>query len=207
LPDPYLKAGEEADKKSETVSKGTGSYTVRYYQPAVVLPGNAALESKINEEIGKSLSALLKSIKANYEKNYDPFIMPPMDEEITVSFYQSESTLSLLFHYNILAGNGDHVAEVKSVNLDKNTGAPLTVFDLLKDRGATVNYIIANIDAGEEPDLDIVKREPGNGGVALCHAWYIDQNTLTVLYNGKTVNSANLNLTAVHVLDRTLYTA
>lgn len=178
---------------------------MRYYHPTLIIPGKEALENKINEEIEKGLNSLLKTVKNNYQKNFVPLMMGDIEETITVSFYQSENTLSMLFYYTTLAGNGDFVSECKSLNFDKTTGDLLTVFDVIKDRDAVIHYITANIEGGEEPDLDILHRQPGTGGVALCHAWYIDQNTLTVLYNGETVNSFRPTIIEVHILNRSLY--
>ena len=195
----------DADRKIAVVEKEGVCCTIHYYLPTIVIPGDETAEQKVNAEVEKTLNSLLKTLKNNYQNNFEPMMMGALDEYISVSFYQSDNTLSLLFYYTVLAGNGDFVSECKSVNFDRGTAETVTVFDRIKDRTAVINYITANIEAGDEPDLDILHRQPGTGGAALCHAWYIDHNTLTVIYNGETVNTFKVTVTEVHVLDRSLY--
>ena len=199
LPEPYLQAVRQEEYRSETVKEELGNAcTLKYYLPAVVVPESTAVEQAVNEGIKNGVEGLVNSIKNNYRKNYSGFL-GPIDAEITVRFSQSETTLSLVLYYTVIAGGGEFVEECKSLNFDRQNGESLTVFHRITDKEGIVNYVTANIDGGESPDLDILHRQPGQGGNALCHGWYIDGQTLTLLYNGKTVDVLNPALLRVSV--------
>ncbi|MBP3321635.1 MAG: hypothetical protein J6M12_04715 [Clostridia bacterium] len=197
--EPYLKAVTETERKREIVKKeGDYACSLNYYLPQVVLPGNEAAETAVNQGIQKGLDSLLATLKENYKKNYSG-MFGDIEKEITVHFHKSEHTLSVVFYYTEIAGGGEFVEKCKSLNFDRQNGETLTVFHRLTDREAVINYVTANIDGGEHPDLDILHRQPGQGGSALCHGWYIEGQTLTLLYNGKTVDVLNPALLRVSI--------
>lgn len=199
--EPYLKAVTEAERKRETVKKeGDYACTLNYYLPQVVLPENQAAEAAVNQGIQKGLDALLSTLRENYNRNYSG-IFGDIEKEITVHFHKSEHTLSVVFYYTEIAGGGEFVEKCKSLNFDRQKGESLTVFHRLTDRQGVINYVTANVDVGEHPEAlkNILEREPGQGGSALCHGWYIEERTLTLLYNGKTVDVLNPALLRVSI--------
>ena len=206
LPDPYLQAITPQERKTLQTQKEGGICTLNYYLPRVIIPASAQMQEQINTHIEKELNSLLKTIQSNYSKNYEPMMMGSLDFEVGVRFYQSDSTISLLLSYTILAGNGDFVDEVLSLNFDKSNGNTLTVFDRLTDRNAAISYVKANIDAGDAPDFDILLRDPSMGGASFCHAWYIDGDALYVLYSGKTVDYYTPTVIEVQILNNALFT-
>ena len=179
--------------------------TLSYYLPRVIVPADEKVQERINTHIEKEFNSLLKTIQSNYSKNYEPMMMGSLDFEVDVRFYQSNSTISLLLSYTILAGNGDFVDEVLSLNFDKSNGNTLTVFDKLTDHSAAISYVKANIDAGDAPDFDILLRDPSMGGAAFCHAWYINADALYVLYSGKTVDYYRSTVIEVQILNTALF--
>jgi hypothetical protein len=69
--------------------------------------------------------------------------------------------------------------------------------NIVKDASVRTERLI--LRPFEEGDLDILHRQPGQGGNALCHGWYIEGQTLSLLYNGKTVDVLNPALLRVSV--------
>lgn len=173
------------DQKALTVEKEGKTCTVSYFIPQLTVPDNRSLQDVINADLAAGTAKTVERLRGYLSNNFDPFMMEPINESIEIHFYKSRNTLSVVLIYPVIAGNGDTVSMVTSMNYDAQSGARLSVGDLILNKTAIVNWVKRNLECGEDPDFGILETS------ALCDGWYIEGSTLSLLFNGRRIDTLN----------------
>ncbi len=123
----YMNVPSMDDQKALTVEKEGKTCTVSYFIPQLTVPDNRSLQDVINADLAAGTAKTVERLRGYLSNNFDPFMMEPINESIEIHFYKSRNTLSVVLIYPVIAGNGDTVSMVTSMNYDAQSGARLSI--------------------------------------------------------------------------------